>query len=153
MLFDYVPKAVVPVAGPKIRTDTGVLSCDAADKSFHDQVATLEAGITFLQQLLPGRSMTTGTACNPPDLLRALSMERSRSGKIITEGMTSCCSVQIENMCVQHMAKEQHYVSFKQIPAEHADMLVLPQFLNCCNEAEWLGIVPAEARCILQASF
>lgn len=49
------------------------------------QVATLEAGITFLQQLLPGRSMTTGTACNPPDLLRALSMERSRSGKLLMD--------------------------------------------------------------------
>ncbi|DBA86794.1 TPA: hypothetical protein ACH3X2_005378 [Trebouxia sp. C0005] len=49
------------------------------------QVATLEAAITFLQQLLPGRSMTTGTACNPPDLLRALSMERSRSGKLLMD--------------------------------------------------------------------
>ncbi len=87
MTFEYASaKLCVPVAGPKFCTDTGVLSCDASDKSFHDQVATLEAAITFLQQLLPGRSMTTGTACNPPDLLRALSMERSRSGKIITEG-------------------------------------------------------------------
>lgn len=70
-------------------------ACLAYVRSFHKhadwagqtgfQVATLEAGITFLQQLLPGRSMTTGTACNPPDLLRALSMERSRSGKLLMD--------------------------------------------------------------------
>ncbi|KAL0035664.1 hypothetical protein WJX79_006735 [Trebouxia sp. C0005] len=64
------------------------------------QVATLEAAITFLQQLLPGRSMTTGTACNPPDLLRALSMERSRSGKLLMDQeslVRSACDV-----CIGH---------------------------------------------------
>ncbi len=81
-----------------------MLSCDACwatDKSFHDQVATLEAAITFLQQLLPGRSMTTGAACNSPDLLRALSMDRSRSGKIITEDKTGCRSNRVHE-CVAY---------------------------------------------------
>ena len=104
VLFDYASaKLCVPVAGLKC-TDTGVLSCDASDKSFHDQVATLEAAITFLQQLLPGRSMTRGTACNPPETLRALSMERSKSGKLLNEGKTGCSFVQITYMCVQCMA-------------------------------------------------
>ena len=95
---------------PKLLLDQSlalILVCQAVmpvTNLSHDQVATLEAAITFLQQLLPGRSMTTGTACNPPDLLRALSMERSRSGKIIAGGKTSCRSVQVECMCVQHMA-------------------------------------------------
>jgi len=129
----------VPVAGPKFCTDTGVLSCDAADECFHDQVATLEAAITFLQQLLPGRSMTRGTACNPPEMLRALSMERSKSGTIITEGKTGCCHVQVDYLCKQHMAQEQLCVSSKQIlwNMQTADMLVLSQFLNRCNEVVW----------------
>ncbi len=111
-MSDYASAQLcVPVAGLQC---TDMLSCDASDQSFHDQVATLEAAITFLQQLLPGRSMTRGTACNPPEMLRALSMERSKSGKMMTDGKTACCSVQIECMCVQHMAKEQHYVSSKQ---------------------------------------
>ena len=57
------------------------LGCESsADCVFCDQVATLEAAITFLQQLLPGRSMSQGGPCHP-DLLRTLSMERTRSGK------------------------------------------------------------------------
>ena len=43
-------------------------------------MATLEAAVTYLQQLLPGRSMTRGGGYRDPELLRALSMDRTRSG-------------------------------------------------------------------------
>ena len=46
----------------------------------HVQVATLEAAVTYLQQLLPGQAMTRGRAYRDPELLRTISMERTRSG-------------------------------------------------------------------------
>lgn len=46
------------------------------------QVATLEAAVTYLQQLLPGKAMTRGRSCRDPELLRTMSMETTRSGAI-----------------------------------------------------------------------
>lgn len=47
------------------------------------QVATLEAAVTYLQQLLPGRAMTRGGGYRDPELLRALSMDRTKSGMLV----------------------------------------------------------------------
>ena len=44
------------------------------------QVATLEAAITFLQHLVPGRPMTVSSAYTNPDLVHRLSVDKSRSG-------------------------------------------------------------------------
>ncbi|KAL0050827.1 hypothetical protein WJX82_007905 [Trebouxia sp. C0006] len=72
------------------------------------QVATLEAAITFLQQLLPGRSMTRGTACNPPEMLRALSMERSKSGKLLDQESLYTAIARQQRRQYQQRQQEQH---------------------------------------------
>lgn len=49
----------------------------------HLQVATLEAAVTYLQELLPGKAMAQGRAYRDPELLRTISMERTRSGAAV----------------------------------------------------------------------
>ena len=51
----------------------------------HVKVATLEAAVTYLQQLLPGKAMTQGRAYRDPELLRTISMDRTRSGAIVAQ--------------------------------------------------------------------
>ena len=51
--------------------------------ALHVQVATLEAAVTYLQQLLPGDAMTVGGAYRDPEMLRTMSMERTRSGMAV----------------------------------------------------------------------
>ena len=57
-------------------------SCSSHRLCLEVQVATLEAAVTFLQQLLPGRTMTRGAAYRDPEVLRTISIERTRSGML-----------------------------------------------------------------------